>query len=154
MKHPIPQFLLAVALVCCLCADGFCQGKTAEVKEEQPIVRVVFSETTEATPEKSTLTLTLEIESGVAIFTNEPNPSKTEDIWIPTTLELLDQQGKINDAAFQFPPGIRVEMGDFNVYTGAVKITATFPAGRSPEKLKLKYNHAYRYHSSVEFGFC
>ena len=155
MQRNIRRFLSSAMLVGCLCAVGFCQEKAEEAKQEQPIVGVSTSETANATPGKSTITLALEIQPGVAIFTNEPNPADTEEnIWVPTTFELLDQQGKITDVEFKFPPGTLIEHSDYYVYTGAVKISATFPTGRTPKKLKLKYFHAYRYSGSVEFGVC
>ena len=155
MPHCTLRFLFSAALACCLCAAGFSQEKAEEVKAEPSVIRVNVSETAEATPGKSTVTLTLKIAPGVAISTNDPNPSEAEEqFWMPTTFELLDQQGKIKEVEFKFPPGILVEHSNYSVYTGDVKITATFPAGRTPTKLKLKYFHAYRFEGTVEFGYC
>ena len=158
MSRPIRFALFFVTLAFSHCLHGFAQDELPQVKiEEKQPVRISASQTTLATSGKSTLTLTLHIEPGVAIYTNNPYQGKPEfEYLIPTEIEFLDGNGKPVETEIQFPRGTLVSglFGGTYMYTNAVSITASFPADVAVEKLTFRY-HGYRYSDNIlENGYC
>ena len=141
------------------CLHGFAQDELSEVKVDEKLqpVRISASETTPAASGKSALTLTLDIEPGVAIYTNNPYEGKPEvEYLIPTKIAFLDRNDKPVETEFQFPRGTLISglMGGNYVYTNTVSITASFPADVSVEKLTFKY-HGYRFSDGIlGNGYC
>ena len=168
MSHHIRLALLFVTFVFSNCLHGFARDKLPQeklpqeklpqvkVEEKQP-VRVSVSETSLTESGKSTLTLTLHIEPGVAIYTNDPYEGKPEfEYLIPIEIEFLDSNDKPVETEFQFPRGTLISglMGGNYVYTNAVPIAASFPGDVAVEKLTLKY-HGYRYSDNIlGNGYC
>ena len=155
MSDNFRLFLLVFALASSQLFHGFAQDDIKAPKKLQQPLRVAASNTTLNATGKSKLTLTLNLEPGVAIYTNDPHAGDTESNYlIPTTIEFLDRHDKLIETKFEFPSGILVEsiVGDYRVYTETVKITATFSAELTVEKLRLKY-HGYRFANSVENGY-
>ena len=158
MSRPIRFALFFVTLAFSHCLHGFAQDELPQVKiEEKQPVRISASQTTLAASGKSTLTLTLHIEPGVAIYTNNPYQGKPEfEYLIPTEIEFLDGNGKPVETKIQFPRGTLVSglFGGTYMYTNAVSITASFPADVAVEKLTFRY-HGYRYSDNIlENGYC
>ena len=158
MSRPIRFALFFVTLAFLHCLHGFAQDELPQVKiEEKQPVRISASQTTLAASGKSTLTLTLHIEPGVAIYTNNPYQGKPEfEYLIPTEIEFLDGNGKPVETEIQFPRGTLVSglFGGTYMYTNAVSITASFPADVAVEKLTFRY-HGYRYSDNIlENGYC
>ena len=158
MSRPIRFALFFVTLAFSHCLHGFAQDELPQVKiEEKQPVRISASKTTLAASGKSTLTLTLHIEPGVAIYTNNPYQGKPEfEYLIPTEIEFLDGNGKPVETEIQFPRGTLVSglFGGTYMYTNAVSITASFPADVAVEKLTFRY-HGYRYSDNIlENGYC
>ncbi len=158
MSRPIRFALFFVTLAFSHCLHGFAQDELPQVKiEEKQPVRISASQTTLAASGKSTLTLTLHIEPGVAIYTNNPYQGKPEfEYLIPTEIEFLDGNGKPVETEIQFPRGTLVSglFGGTYMYTNAVSITASFPADVAVEKLTFRY-HGYRYSDNIlENGYC
>ena len=158
MSRPIRFALFFVTLAFSHCLHGFAQDELPQVKiEEKQPVRISSSQTTLAASGKSTLTLTLHIEPGVAIYTNNPYQGKPEfEYLIPTEIEFLDGNGKPVETEIQFPRGTLVSglFGGTYMYTNAVSITASFPADVAVEKLTFRY-HGYRYSDNIlENGYC
>ena len=159
MNRHIRFALFFVTLAFSHCLYGFAQSKLPQVKDEEklPPVRISASETTLAASGKSTLTLTLHIQPGVAIYTNDPYEVEPEfDYLLPTKIELLDSNGKPVETEFQFPRGTLTQggMGGTYMYTDSVSITASFTADVAVEKLSFAY-HGYRFSDNVlEYGYC
>ena len=112
MSHHIRFALLFVTFAFSHSLHGFAQDKLPQdklpqvkVEEKQP-VRVSVSETSLEESGESTLTLTLHIEPGVAIYTNDPYEGKPEfEYLIPIEIEFLDSNDKPVETKFQFPRG-------------------------------------------------
>ena len=159
MSRHIHFALFFVTLAFSHCLHGFTQDNLPQVKVEEKLqpVRISASQTTLAASGKSTLTLALQIEPGVAIYTNDPYQGKPEfEYLLPIEIEFLDGNGKPVETEFQFPRGTLISglMGGNYVYTNAVSITATFPADVAVEKLTFRY-HGYRYSDNIlENGYC
>ena len=133
MSRPIRFALFFVTLAFSHCLHGFAQDELPQVKiEEKQPVRISASQTTLAASGKSTLTLTLHIEPGVAIYTNNPYQGKPEfEYLIPTEIEFLDGNGKPVETEIQFPRGTLVS----GLFGGCLLYTSPSPRDLSTSRM-------------------
>ena len=157
MSNTIPIGLLLVSVVMATMISGANaqDAKKLKPKASRPLVQISSSEPTTAESGESKVEITLEVDPGVAIYTNEPHAAEIEAPYLfPLSIEFLDREGEIVDTKFTYPIGtvVKSPVDDYRVYTGKIKVAASFSSSNSITLIRTKF-FGYRFSTNVENGY-
>ena len=130
--------------------------KKLEPKASRPLIQISCGKPTTAESGESTVKITLEVDPGVAIYTNEPHVTELKKPYlIPLSIEFLDKDGEIVDAKLTFPIGtvVKSSLGDYRVYTGKIKVAASFSNLNSITLMRTKIFGYHFFSGNVESGY-
>ena len=152
---PVIPLLVSVVMATLVGRTDAQDTKKLEAKASRPLIQISSGKPSTAESGESTVEITLEVDPGVAIFTNEPHATEVETPYpFPLGIEFLDKEGEIVDAKFMFPIGtvVKSPVGDYRVYTGKIRVAASFSNLNSITIIRTKFC-GYRFSENVENGY-